>query len=305
MEYEEAAKDLYTSMKGLGTDENRIISIITRYKNSERQLIKQQYVTLYGHQLEDDFKAELSGHFLAGVLALCVPKEDYDAQCIRYAIKGIGTNEKVCINLLCSKEAHEIQALKEAYQRLYQRDLEKDMENEKGGHVGRIFRSLTQGTRPLNAGVDIALAKKEAQELYDAGEGKLGTDELVFIRILCSRSYQQLLATFEEYFLVANNDIERAIHSEMSLYLEKACLAIVKCIRNKPGYFAEQLYDAMKGLGTRDDDLIRLLVSRAEIDLPLIKLEYKRMYNKTLYDAVKSELSGDYEKLFLELIGKD
>jgi hypothetical protein len=82
-------------------------------------------------------------------------------------------------------------------------------------------------------------------------------------------------------------------------------LLIVKCARNKPAYFAEQLHDAMKGLGTKDDDLIRLLVCRAEVDLPQIKHEYKQAYGKSLYDVVKSELSGDYEKLFLGLIGKD
>jgi annexin A7/11 len=60
----------------------------------------------------------------------------------------------------------------------------------------------------------------------------------------------------------------------------------------------------MKGLGTDDDDLIRLLVSRSESDLQNIKAIYAKMYGKSLYDAVKSELSGDYEKLFLTLIGK-
>ena len=49
----------------------------------------------------------------------------------------------------------------------------------------------------------------------------------------------------------------------------------------------------------------RLLVSRSEIDLPHIKHEYRQAFGKSLYDSVKSELSGDYEKLFLALIGKD
>ena len=54
----------------------------------------------------------------------------------------------------------------------------------------------------------------------------------------------------------------------------------------------------------QDSDLIRLLLSRSEIDLPAIKTHYAKMYGKSLYDAVKSELSGDYEKLFLAIIGK-
>lgn len=79
----------------------------------------------------------------------------------------------------------------------------------------------------------------------------------------------------------------------------------MKAARNKPKYYAEQLYESMKGAGTRDDDLIRLLVTRAEVDLQQSKLEYYRLYGKPLYDVVKSELSGDYEKLFLTLIGTD
>ena len=40
---------------------------------------------------------------------------------------------------------------------------------------------------------------------------------------------------------------------------------IVKSARNKAAYFAEQFNNAMKGAGTKDDDLIRLLVCRAEV----------------------------------------
>lgn len=140
--------------------------------------------------------------------------------------------------------------------------------------------------------------------MYKAGQGRIGTDEGEFVRILCSRSFAQLRATFDEYYKISNTDIEKAIKKEMSGDLERACLALAKSVRNKPAYFAEQLHEAMKGAGTKDEDLIRLLVIRSEYDLQDIKREYARLYGKSLYDAVKSELSGDYEKLFLALIGK-
>jgi len=59
----------------------------------------------------------------------------------------------------------------------------------------------------------------------------------------------------------------------------------------------------MKGMGTDDETLIRLIVSRCEIDLGSIKKDYQELYHKTLYDAVKKETSGDYKSGLLALIG--
>lgn len=63
--------------------------------------------------------------------------------------------------------------------------------------------------------------------------------------------------------------------------------SIVKTVHNRPAYFAERLEAAMKGLGTDDDALIRIIVSRCEIDLANIKYEYERINGKTLLSAVK------------------
>ena len=46
------------------------------------------------------------------------------------------------------------------------------------------------------------------------------------VRILCTRSFPQLHATFEAYAKISGNDIEKAIKKEMSGDLERACLAI-------------------------------------------------------------------------------
>ena len=42
---------------------------------------------------------------------------------------------------------------------------------------------------------------------------------------------------------------------------------LVLCARGRPGFFAERLYKSMKGLGTDDSTLIRIVVSRSEVSL--------------------------------------
>ena len=58
---------------------------------------------------------------------------------------------------------------------------------------------LVQGSREEGETEDLSKARKEAHDLYEAGEKKWSTDESTFNTILGTRSYVQLRATFEEY----------------------------------------------------------------------------------------------------------
>ena len=49
----------------------------------------------------------------------------------------------------------------------------------------------------------MAKAQREAQELYQAGEKKWGTDESKFNQIIAVRSFPQLRATFDAYVRVS------------------------------------------------------------------------------------------------------
>ena len=48
--------------------------------------------------------------------------------------------------------------------------------------------------------------------------------------------------------------------------METAFLNLVQRIQNKPLYFADRLYDSMKGKGTRKTVLTGIMVSRSEVD---------------------------------------
>ena len=57
---------------------------------------------------------------------------------------------------------------------------------------------------------------------------------------------------------------------------------IVRCVKDKPALFAKVLQKSMKGAGTDDDSLLRVIISRCEVDMVQIKIAFEREYKKSL-----------------------
>lgn len=68
-------------------------------------------------------------------------------------------------------------------------------------------------------------------------------------------------------------------------------------MKNRAGFFAEQLYKSMKGLGTDDDRLIRLVVTRCEVDMGEIKQVFGQQYNESLEDFISVSINKRKKKL--------
>eukprot|EP01135_Chromosphaera_perkinsii_P000032 Nk52_evm11s16 gene=Nk52_evmTU11s16 len=256
---ESDAEVLRKAMKGFGTDEKAIIEVIAHRSNAQRQEIKKMFKTMYGKDLIHDLKSELGGHFEDLVVALFTPIFEFEAECLKDATKGIGTTESVLIEIMCTRNNAHMEEIKKAYEAKYKKSLEDDISSDCSGHFKRLLVSLCQASRDESTEVNQEKAEQDAAKLYDAGQGKIGTDESVFNRIIALRSYPQLRATFDAYIKVAGYDIERAIEKEMSGDVEKAFLAVVKSSRAMDNFFAEQLYDSMHGMGTNDKKLIRFI----------------------------------------------
>lgn len=159
--------------------------------------------------------------------------------------------------------------------------------SETSGNFKRLLVSLCVGARDESGVTDVMSAQRDATELLRAGELQIGTDESTFNMVLCQRNYQQLKLVCDEYTKMTGHTLERAIEKEFSGDVKDGLLAIIGSVNNKHGFFAERLKKSMAGIGTNDAQLIRILVTRSEVDLMDIKNVFETTFGKSLKSWIK------------------
>ena len=302
MSIEADAEALRKAMKGFGTDEDALIKIVANRTNAQRMQIKDKYKQLFGRDLISDLKSELRGKLEDAMVALFTDPIEYDCDSLKRAMKGMGTDEDSLIEILVSRPVPVLEQIKKKYKEKYKNELENNVKSDTSGETQRLLVSILQCKRSQNRNPNVNDCAAKAQELFNAGEGKKwGTDSDVFNKIFTLSSAAELIQIAQQYHKIAGKTILQAIDAEYSGSSKKILKSIVYALISPSEYFATRVNDAIKGFGTNDHLLIRVLITRDEIDMPQIKQYYKQLYGKDMVEAVKADIGGDYRKLMIEL----
>ena len=105
-----------------------------------------------------------------------------DAEALRKAMKGFGTDEAALIKICANRTNAQRQQMRAAYKALYGRDLIADLKSELNGKFEDAMVALF--TEPI---------EYDADQLREGMKG-LGTNEDTLIEIIASRSPSQLRA---------------------------------------------------------------------------------------------------------------
>jgi len=297
---------LNKAMRGAGTNEDAIIAVLTKRSWQQRAEIENVYKQMFGKELSRHIGDEVgvAGNFFRVMEMLLRTPSELAAVELRRAILGGNTDETCLIEIICSRTDAETAAIKMEYAKRFGVSLEKDICGDTSGNFRKLLHLLLATSRPEGQPINLAAVASDVTALFQAGQARAGTDETRFNVIFTSRSSAHLKAVFEGYHRTHGKDIEDVIKVEFSGFIEEALLAIATCVRNKAAFFARCLRNSMVGAGTKDQALIRLIVSRADFDLGAVKVEYLKLYGKTLAKAIQEESTGDYRKALISIIGE-
>ncbi|EUB59084.1 Annexin A7 [Echinococcus granulosus] len=210
MDASEDANELEKAMKGIGTDEKKIINILANRTVQQRQEIARAYKAAYGKDLQGRLRRHLSGDIRRAVLCSFYDKAHVNARACYKSIRGPGTDEQILIDVICTSDNAEIYSLKRAYRDTVRHNLEADVKGDVRGDLEFVLVALLQGKR--ETAFNQAQVNKDAEALYSGGEKKLGTDESLFTRILVTRSFKSIRAINEAYKETSLAEIQRVFN---------------------------------------------------------------------------------------------
>uniref|UniRef100_A0A914IDV2 Annexin n=1 Tax=Globodera rostochiensis TaxID=31243 RepID=A0A914IDV2_GLORO len=268
----------------------KLVQLLGTASVDQRQNLKQKYAAKFGGL---NLKEELMKRLPASELitkellqTLTDTPAEHDAKYLQKAMEGLGTNEEMLIEILVTRSNRQLGAIKSAYKALFNRELEKEVSAETSGTFKALLLDLLTANRDQSFVEEPEKAKKA---LYAAGEGRLGTDEKVFIKILANQSLRQLRLLFDEYENLTKHSIEKAIKSEFSRDSLRALLAIVEFVRNGPvGQVAKLMQKCIEGKAD-ENLLVHLIYTYKELNLlSILADEYNQKFKGPLAQAIQN-----------------
>lgn len=198
----------------------------------------------------------------------------------------------------------ELFMVRQAYHARYKKSLEEDIAYHTTGDFRKLLVPLASTFRYEGPEVNMTLARSEAKILHEKIHGKAyNHDEL--IRIVTTRSKAQLNATLNHYNNEFGNTINKDLKADPNDEFLKLLRSAIKCLTCPEKYFEKGLRLAINKLGTDEWALTRVVTTRAEVDMQLIKEQYHKRNSVPLDRAIANDTSGDYKKMLLALVGHE
>ena len=299
-----------TSVKELGdllyksidtkNKESAIIKVVENTNLEKRLQICIYYSETYGKSLYSELKAKLSGHFKALAIHLFLHPITYYAKLLKKGLKSFGGDEDIILETLSCQNKEEMSQIELSFKKETGKDLIKEIEKNFSGVLKKNLINLIntpRGEDPPNS----KKCEKLADLLINVGEGNWAGNDNIFKEVFIKSSGEELILIGRFYYKKTGKNmldiIEKKITGKNKILLKEVLYNNII----PQELYAEKIYNSIKGLGTNNSLLARILILRHEIDMNEIADFYKDKYKKDMKDDIVGDTSGNFQKLCLIL----
>eukprot|EP00549_Striatella_unipunctata_P023814 CAMPEP_0118715030 /NCGR_PEP_ID=MMETSP0800-20121206/26608_1 /TAXON_ID=210618 ORGANISM="Striatella unipunctata, Strain CCMP2910" /NCGR_SAMPLE_ID=MMETSP0800 /ASSEMBLY_ACC=CAM_ASM_000638 /LENGTH=331 /DNA_ID=CAMNT_0006621073 /DNA_START=33 /DNA_END=1028 /DNA_ORIENTATION=+ len=304
-ETDDACKAIKEACEGWGTNEKKLIEVLGSKDAEERYKISLRFPELNdGKSLKDLMKSENSGDFGLATQYLALPLDEAEAAMLKRAVKGLGANKGMIYPIVCGRTNNEIDILKKTYFRVYTQDLGRTLDSELGGDFEKLIFTCLQGAEE-EYDPDYHTeekAKEDVEAIYNAGQGKWGTDEQGLFKVLCASPAEHLKKVNMLYADKHGYTLMKVLEKEMGGDLQKGSLFMLG-MKTKPSEtIAKLIKSACAGFGT-DELLLTCTLIRYQKVLKDAEVAHVDLFGKTICDRIQSETGGSYRDVLLAIAG--
>ena len=300
------ADRLRVAMKGFGTDDRTLIQVLAEVQDAPIMLkLRQTYDERHRRSLLKDLKSETSGYYEEALLALARGPLDEDVYLLNKAISGVGTKESMLNDVILGRSNADLNAIKQAFHKAYHKDLAREVHEDLSMKTQMLFDYVMQAQRAEESTPcpphEIETSVDRLQQATDGT--KFGANQEAVCQIMAFSSDGQLRSINHRYAQKYGKQFDDVLKKEFSGHMLGALRLMLARAVDRVKSDADQIDEAMKGMGTKDELLIGRIV-RAHWNrehMRQVGVAYKRFYGKELRERVRSETSGHYKDLMAAL----
>jgi len=285
-------------------NEDSIISILSTTTNLDRQIIRLFYRKKFSNPIQTDIQMQLSSDLRDLVLDMFDLPYEYDARELHSALTSLKTDVNTINEIIITRPRSHLILVQKIYKKFYNIALKNDIQNLSDKNYAEFLIAILASQRPMNPTIQIKEAYDIAKDIIKNSVKQYGKNVDLFKQVFIDKSREDLILISRAFFDLYKKNFYEIIDKEISGKNKKLIKDILFGLITPAQWFAKKAYKAMKGPGTDDNTLCRVIISRAEIDMDEIRDYYFRDWNTDLRNDIDGECSGAYGKILMNLSEK-
>ncbi|KAL2491739.1 Annexin D8 [Abeliophyllum distichum] len=219
------------------------------------------------------------------------PSPVADAEALRKACQGWGTDEKAIISILGRRNAIQRKLIRKAYEDMYQEDLVKRLESELSGDFEKAVYRWTLDPEDRDA-LLLNVAIKQLPI----------PDYRVIVEISCIRSHEELLAIKHAYQIRYKHSVEEDLAQHTTGDIRQLLVGLVSVYRYNGKEInarlasseAEILHLDISEKVFNHEETIRIITTRSKAQVLATLNHFKDDYGTSITKHLRGDLDSDY-----------